>query len=178
VRRRSLLRRGSPAGDLRAVTVRWGRIRDTTRRGEDNAEQRGHGGALISSGHGELALRRGAGHGGVAELAIGLSPSHGHNCGELERVEQCGTLLCARAISPGGPAEGLRDGEQWRSGSSAATALRLSGVGEGGGNKSEWRGRRMRLQVENIGSGFRPATARGLGGQSAVDARRHAAVDF
>jgi len=101
VRRRSLLRRGSPAGDLRVVTVRWGRIRDTTRHGEDNAEQRGHGGALISSGHGELALRRGAGHGGVAELAIGLSPSHGHNCGELERVEQWGTLLCARAISPG-----------------------------------------------------------------------------
>ena len=56
--------------------------------------------------------------------------------------------------------------------------LRLSGVDEGGGNKSEWSGRRMRLQVENIGSGFRPATARGLGGQSAVDARRHAAVDF
>ena len=101
VRRRSLLRRGSPAGDLRAVTVGWGRIRDTTRRGEDNAEQRGHGGPLISSGHGELALRRGAGHGGVAEMAIGLSPSHGHNCGELERVEQCGTFLCARAISPG-----------------------------------------------------------------------------
>ena len=78
----------------------------------------------------------------------------------------------------GGPAKGLRDGEQWRSGSSAAAALRLSGVGEGGGNKSEWRGRRMRLQVENIGSGFRPATARGLGGQPAVDARRHAAVEF
>ena len=101
MRRRSLLRRGSPAGDLRAVTVGWGRIRDTMRRREDNAEQRGHGGALISLGHGELSLRRGAGHGGVTELAIGLSPSHGHNCGELERVEQCGTLLCARAISPG-----------------------------------------------------------------------------
>ena len=56
--------------------------------------------------------------------------------------------------------------------------LRLSGVDEGGGNKSEWSGRRMRLQVENIGSGFRPAMARGLGGQSAVDARRHAAVEF
>ena len=56
--------------------------------------------------------------------------------------------------------------------------LRLSEVDEGGGNKSEWSGRRMRLQVENIGSGFRPAMARGLGGQSAVDARRHTAVDF
>ena len=38
--------------------------------------------------------------------------------------------------------------------------------------------RALRLQVENTSSGFRPATARGLGGQSAVDARRHAAVDF
>ena len=70
------------------------------------------------------------------------------------------------------------DGEQWQSGGSAASALRLSGVGEGGGNKSEWRGRRMRLQVENTGSGFRPATARGLGSQSAIDARCHAAVEF
>ena len=78
----------------------------------------------------------------------------------------------------GGPAEGLRDGEQWRRGSSAAAVLRLSGVDERGWNKSEWRGRRMRLQVEDIGSGFRPATARGLGGQSAVDARRHVAVEF
>ena len=32
--------------------------------------------------------------------------------------------------------------------------------------------RALRLQVENTSSGFRPATARGLGGQSAVDARR------
>ena len=64
MRRRILLRRGSPAGDLRAVTVGWGRIRDTTRHGEDNAEQRGHGGPLISSGHGELVLRRGDRHGG------------------------------------------------------------------------------------------------------------------
>ena len=31
--------------------------------------------------------------------------------------------------------------------------------------------RALRLQVENTSSGFRPATARGLGGQSAVDAR-------
>ena len=36
----------------------------------------------------------------------------------------------------------------------------------------------MRLQVEDIGSGFRPATARGLGSQLAIDARRHAAVEF
>ena len=32
--------------------------------------------------------------------------------------------------------------------------------------------RALRLQVENTSSGFRPATARGLGGQSGVDARR------
>ena len=32
--------------------------------------------------------------------------------------------------------------------------------------------RALRLKVENTSSGFRPATARGLGGQSAVDARR------
>ena len=68
--------------------------------------------------------------------------------------------------------------EQWQSGGSAASALWLSGVGEGGGSKSEWRGRRMRIQVENTGSGFRLATARGLGGQSAVDARHHVAVEF
>ena len=63
-RQQSLLRRGSPASDIRAVAVRQGRTRDTTRHGKDNAAERAHGGALVSLGHSELALRRGDMHGG------------------------------------------------------------------------------------------------------------------
>ena len=60
----SLLRRSSPTGDVRAVAVKLDRVRVTTRHVKHNVEERGHGGAVVSSGHGELALRRGDRHGG------------------------------------------------------------------------------------------------------------------
>ena len=56
VRRRSSLRRGSHAGDVQAVAVRRGRIRATMMHGEDNVEERRHGGALVSSGLDEAPI--------------------------------------------------------------------------------------------------------------------------
>ena len=72
-RRQSLLRRSSPADDVRVEAIRLDRVRVTTRHVEHNTEERGHGGAVVSSGHGELMLRRGDSHGdddGIGNKAL------------------------------------------------------------------------------------------------------------
>lgn len=61
--RRSSLRRGSHAGDVRGIVVRRGRVKASMRHEEDNVKERNHGETVVSLGHGELTVRRGDSHG-------------------------------------------------------------------------------------------------------------------